>query len=350
MSKRTLSFWCTMVLAAVLQCIPLVAQCAPYDIVLASGKLGTSAIGLFKFTIAGNVLGSESLTIGTTGSSFDTEIALYDSVGHMVATNDNMSSRNPLSQLNFGGSNALSAGNYTVVISGFNTIFRDGNIIPGSSTGGDFQLGIQSTQPVQTPSAPSYLAKDGNILPNSIKETQLASGRMIAGTVQRLDFMLNNDILGGDWLSIITKGAGFDSEIGLYDAKGKLVATNDDINPRNLLSRLSFGLDGDNGRKLLAGAYTLLVGGFNTIFNDGLKATTSSSYEGDYAIYLQSSNGISIAGTSPENSNLTVPEPSSIYLAWLGLFILLVHRKGEVFRFICAIFSLPQEKPERALS
>ena len=299
----------------------------PVDIALGSGRLGSSALGLFSFTLSANVGSNDSLILSTAGSSFDTEIALFDRHGLLVATNDDISPSNPLSELRFGSKKALPAGHYSVVLSGFNTIFRDGNIIPGSSQGGEFQLNLQSTQSVATPSLPAYTATDGHILPGSIHEIELGSGWLNAGTIQSFNFVLANDVQGGDWFAIHTNGTGFDSEIGLYDSEGRLVATNDDINSRNPLSRLSFGLDGDNGRRLLAGTYTLLLGGFNTIFRGNQIANSSSTWEGDYSIYLQSSQDIKTVNTNSTNQPLTVPEPSSTYLACTALILALGLKK-----------------------
>ncbi len=331
MKLRSFKEWFRLIpalaLAVGLPCVPMATHGETFNIAMATGLLGPGAIGLFNFSLTEDIAGSGLLIIGTTGSKFDTEIALYDSIGHLVATNDNMTSKNPLSQLSFGANNGLTAGNYNLVLSGFNTIFGDGSITPGTNKGGVFQLNVQSTKPVEIPLIPSYLAKDGNFLPASIKELELAKGTMEAGVIRRMDFTLQNDILAGGWLAIDTLGVGFDSEIALFDAHGKLLATNDDIAPRNPLSRLSFGLDGDNGRTLIAGDYTLLLGGFNTIFHDGLQATTSSAFEGDYAVYVQSSSGITSSVPLAPGTSQIVAEPSSLLLVGLAVFALLRGRR-----------------------
>jgi hypothetical protein len=306
----------------VLLCASVTAHGAPVEMTLASGHLAPGAFGLFNFTLGGNVGTGESLRIGTNGSSFDTEIAVFDARGRLVATNDDIGPYDLSSELLFGGGKRLNAGTYTAVLSGFNTIFQNGNVIPGSSPGGDFFINLESTQPVELPSVPSYLAKDGNILPRAIAETELGHGVINPGGVERFDFLLQDDIVGGDWLTIHTSGSDFDTEIGLYDSRGKLLASNDDIGPRNLASRLSFGLDGDNGRRLLAGAYSVLMGGFNTIFGQHLVATSSHGSPGDYALYVQSSARIARPGDVDPLVQNTVPEPSSVYLVCLGLLAL----------------------------
>ena len=318
---------CRLLLLVGLHCVPLAAHSEPVTLTLGTGHLGAGAFGLFNFTLAHNVGAGDVLQVSTTGSNFDTEIAIYNTVGRLVATNDDVGPRNHLSQLIFGTGKTLAAGDYTVALSGFNTIFRDNDIVPGSSQGGGFQLNIQTTQPVLLPSQQSYLAKDGNLLPNAIQETELASGWLESHSVQRIDFTLEDNILRGDWLAIHTYGSGFDTEIGLYNSRGKLIATNDDFQSGNLLSRISFGLDGDNGRNLLAGAYTLLLGGFNTHFRNNLVASSSLDHGGDFSVYVQTSAGISIAHQDPPPTPRAISEPSAISLMGLGLVLLLRLRR-----------------------
>ena len=72
-----------------------------------------------------------------------------------------------------------------------------------------------------------------------------------------------------------------DTELGLYDANGEIVATNDDINfPADLLSEIR--LD-----SLPAGEYFLGVGLFNTIYNPGFDATSNATASGNVVIKVQ---------------------------------------------------------------
>ena len=220
----------------------------------------------------------------------------------------------------------LAAGAYTAVISGFNSIFRNGDIVPGSHRGGHYRLGIQASQPVSTPQAPDYLAADGNLLTAAIQEIELGSGWLAAGAIRRLEFTLTDDIGGGDWLAIHTAGSGIDTEIGLYDAQGDLVATNDDVNSQTRTSRLAFGLDGDNGRALSAGQYTLLLGGFNTIFEDWAVAASSATTAGNYSVHLQRT-----AAAPPDDIFIQDPavvaEPSPFALSGIALALAFVARR-----------------------
>ena len=328
MNKLYLHCACDLALMTGLICAPAAGHGEPIELTVASGHLRASAFGLFNFSLEHAVGAGESLKISTEGSNFDTEIAIYDAQGQMVATNDDIGPRNLLSQLKFGGRNALAAGEYTAVLSGFNTIYRNGDIVPGTSRGGDFQLKIQSTQPVLLPVVSSQLAMDGQILPSSIVETKLGQGWLDTLGVKQFNFFLQDDVLPGGWLAIHTTGSDFDTEIGLYDERGKLVATNDDTNSSNLLSRLSFGLDGDNGRSLAAGAYTVLMGGFNTIFHDNLVAESSMPHGGDYAVYVQSSGRISMTEPATQvQDSYTIPEPSSLLLMTPALLMLMRRRE-----------------------
>ncbi len=322
MSQHSLQTGFASALLAGLLCVSTVARSNPVEMTLGSGRLGPGAIGLFSFTLGGDQQAGDSLLLDTTGSTFDTEIALYDSLGRMLGTNDNISSRNLLSRLSFGGTQALAAGGYFAIISAFNTVFRDGDIVPGTGIGGDFQLNLQSTRPVSTSALEPHLAQDGNILPGTIRETEIARGSLGIHAVERFDFTLDREVAGGDWFVVHTNGSEVDTEIALYDAFGRLVATNDNVVARNPLSRLSFGLDGDNGRSLPAGDYSVLVGGFNTTFSDGWSTTSTFARPGAYAVYLQSSSAITWAATVNPGPILAVPEPSSALMTLLGLVVL----------------------------
>ncbi len=291
---------------------------------LAGGHLGAGAIGLFPFTLLGDVQGTDYFAIDTAGSSFDTEIGLYDSAGRLVASNNNVSPYTSASLLRFGfgGSDGsrLGAGNYTLVLGGFNTIFRDGDVDTAFPHQGDFQIDIQSTQRVVSP-APSFLARDGNYLPAGVQEVEVARGSLAAGEVRLFSIYFARDITGADWAAIHTTGSSIDTEIALFDANGHLVAENNNLATYESTSRLSFGFDGDDGATLPAGRYTVALGGFNTIFRDGLEVSSASSDPGDFALYLQTSVGL--------GSVRAIPEPAQFYLMALGLALVLARRRSR---------------------
>lgn len=134
------------------------------DMKMAQGTLAsTTNLAWYKFTLNSPVGASEAhswLEMFTNGSNFDTEMGLYDSLGNRIANNDDEGelSRSALSfgtgsgeqigGIGFGdaggpfigaGQNGatLAAGDYYVVIGGFDTVFGASNfaVTAGAATG-----------------------------------------------------------------------------------------------------------------------------------------------------------------------------------------------------------------------
>jgi len=75
---------------------------------------------------------------GFTGSEVDTEIAIFDAAGILLAENDDggVGTYSGIFDL------ALTAGDYTIAVGGFNTTFADGfSVTPGTATG-DYSLNL----------------------------------------------------------------------------------------------------------------------------------------------------------------------------------------------------------------
>ncbi|MCA9272493.1 MAG: PEP-CTERM sorting domain-containing protein [Phycisphaerales bacterium] len=90
-----------------------------------------------------------------------------------------------------------------------------------------------------------------------------------------------------------------DTEIGLYDAAGNLIATNDDEDfGAGILTSL---LDDSTVGALADGTYYVAVGNFNTVYNAGFDATSTSTAEGTSKVTFS-----------------FVPAPSSVALLGLG--------------------------------
>lgn len=118
------------------------------------------------------------------------------------------------------------------------------------------------------------------------------------------------DLVGGagalpwsiDTLGSTNTGGSFgddDTEIGLYDAGGNLIASNDDADfGAGVLTSL---LDSNSVGSLADGTYYVAVGNFNTTYGAGFAATSTST----------------ASGTSVLNLNF-VPAPSSVALLGLG--------------------------------
>ncbi len=89
-----------------------------------------------------------------------------------------------------------------------------------------------------------------------------------------------------------------DTEIGLYDSMGNLIATNDDEDfGGGILTSL---LDSDGVGALADGTYYIAVGAFNTVYADAFDATSTSTASGETKLTLS-----------------FVPAPASV--AFLGL-------------------------------
>jgi hypothetical protein len=296
---------------------------------LANGHLGPASIGLFKFSLAGDIGALDYFSINTEGSGFDTEIGLYDSQGRLLASNNNVDAYRTHSQLRFGfgGVNgaSLSAGDYTLVLGGFNTIFETGNINTYFPHAGDFQIDIHSTQIIAQPARASFVARDGHHLPADGVEIEIARGHLKAGEIQFFPILVAQDIGPADWFAIHTHGSLIDTEIALYDAHGRLIAENNNMSSYNLLSRLSFGFDADHGASLAAGQYTLALGAFNSIFREGLQATSYALAEGEFAIYMQTP--LQTPLQTPHSIALVIPEPSRFALIGVGLGLILLRRR-----------------------
>ncbi|MEM7312902.1 MAG: choice-of-anchor Q domain-containing protein, partial [Planctomycetota bacterium] len=112
-------------------------------------------------------------------------------------------------------------------------------------------------------------------------------------------FDLDTSIAGvaNSSLIIDTQGSSLqvsnNTELGLFNSAGSLIAFNDDIDAANgnFLSQLSFGQGGADGN-LNAGTYYLAISGFNTTFgNSPFDAISSSNLAGDVVVSFDLDRG-----------------------------------------------------------
>ncbi len=151
----------------------------------------------------------------------------------------------------------------------------------------------------------------------------------LSGFLDYFTFSLEDGVLPNGFLNVQTRDAStgdtIDSEIAIYDSAGNLIATDDDGQVGTfggLYSMLSFGKfdpfanadtpAGADGATLAAGDYTVVVGGFNTVFGATIDNITAGTSEGDYDIYF---------------GYASVPEPGS--LALFGVFGLVILRRRK---------------------
>lgn len=162
---------------------------------------------------------------------------------------------------------------------------------PAQGRAGPFN-GSLSLQAFVPPTPPPSI---GAILGGSI------GGNLAAGSVDWYSF----DYSGGGF-SLDTEGSALgpsnDTELGLFDSNGQLVASDDD-GGTGLLSLINSPANLPNG------TYYVAIGGFNTSYANGFSATSTSANSGAYVI-----NGLSV-----------VPEPTG--LAALGVAAAIVIRR-----------------------
>ena len=119
----------------------------------------------------------------------------------------------------------------------------------------------------------------------------------------------------GDSIDMNSFGSDFDTEIGLYDADGFLVASNDDTG----------GLQSQIIESLGEGTYYLALGGYNTAFGGALFDASGGTSTGNYALSVTNTPGAAGALGDGEIAWFSfdiTPEPASLLLLVLsGLFV-----------------------------
>lgn len=120
--------------------------------------VGTQVFDTFTFSIdtVSPGFAVTEISIDTIGSSFDTEIGLFDSANNFIASNRNGVGISPASKLTLSNALGLVTGSYTLVLGAWNINFgptladTDANGFPS----GNYNVNISSTvSPVPVPAA-----------------------------------------------------------------------------------------------------------------------------------------------------------------------------------------------------
>ncbi len=251
--------------------------------------LDPATVVWYRFTLA-NPLPSEGfdfLDIDSEGSALapnnDTEIGLYDSTGNLIATNDDGGS-GLLSLLSFGatlprpamgglayaGQNGpLPAGEYYLALGGFNTTFNASawDATSTSSNAGPAQLNLTLGTFVVPPGA--YIESgDAGDLPGTAQAPSGAAGASIpvifgqhsSGDVDMYRITMCDP---ANFSASTVGGAGFDTQLFLFDATGMGIAFNDDAPAGSAQSALSNMFTS----ALPAGEYLLAISQYNNDAN-----------------------------------------------------------------------------------
>jgi len=219
------------------------------------------------FTDLGIIGNSGAITtIEVCASNFDTELGIYDAVGSLLANDDDGCA--PASSLDAG----LPVGTYWAAVSGFNTTFGNGWVADGvGREAGDIAGNMGSAAVAQT------IVAD---------EVAFFKFEIEAGVLTPpVSTDLGDIATDADTFSIDTFGSDIDTELGLWDSDGFLLANNDDAGG-TLQSELP-------GLNLAVGTYYFSVSGFNATFGDLFASTTTSTAVG---LIVGQANGVDISG------------------------------------------------------
>ncbi len=253
-------------------------------------------IGDLNSTINVGSIGQEDtpIRLDTCGSNFDTEIALWNSSGTLIAQNDDEDC-----DLQSSINTNLPSGNYVLAVSGFNTAFEnnfiafpvntctdsgswvfnvDGTEIASGAVGNgrvryiEFSIGQNDCDGDGTPDS-EELDCNGDGIPDDCQLPEIGDAEVVG-------------VIGDTSSPIVisTCFSDFDTEIAVWDESGTLISQNDDF--CGLQSELSLDLE--------AGIYYAAVGGYNMAFSDGFGMDVNISgctESGTLIIMLGSASG-----------------------------------------------------------
>ncbi|MAY73319.1 MAG: hypothetical protein CMJ31_01080 [Phycisphaerae bacterium] len=191
------------------------------------------------------ILDTETASIDTFGSAFDTAIALWDAAGNLIERNDNAA----------GGTRSriqrpLSGGEYYFAVGG-----------SGMQYSANFGV-----QPVPTVTG-AYEGRVNDLLysGNTSLSDKYDFFRFRVADVATVDEATDLGVIGVEGTVVIqTLGSDFDTNIGLFDATGDLIASNNDFAPPVILQSFI-------STSLSAGEYFVAVAGAPNGFSDGFQ-------------------------------------------------------------------------------
>jgi hypothetical protein len=262
-----------------------------------NGAAGGAANGVFSFLYSGatgdyNGIRIRGTATSTPAGSFLSELryrldlggGLVRDSGQLISGGTWAGGRAVDNQQNVSRFTLNSGTNYSFR---FWESFNDGGDAAVDANWSNVQFDLISYVP-PTPPAATNLGTFANTVNNPLT----ANGTLAAGEIKWFKFNVASAIGAGnlyEWLQINTNGSTLsgtnDTEIGLFNAGGDLLAQDDDGGD-GFLSLLQYGNGGLAGAGLAAGEYYLAVGAFNTTFSGGFGATSTSLDTGSFQINL----------------------------------------------------------------
>lgn len=207
----------------------------------------------------------------TLGSSFDTEIALWDSSGNLLQTNDDVDG-GPIRQSSLMAT--LSSGQYIFAITGYNTGFISGPeyfFINGCSESGSYIFNIDGTEEVSgtIPSGRAHLFVftieelsdcDGDGTPDSAELDCDGNGIPDDCEIPTVADTESVGVVGTNDMPFLfsTCGSSYDTEIAIWGSDGTLLAQDDDF----------CGLQSEISMTLPAGSYYAAISGYDIVFSE----------------------------------------------------------------------------------
>ncbi len=218
------------------------------------------------------------LTINTSGSAFDTELAIYDDFGSLLFQDDDSGS-GTASEISL--PNGLAPGDYYAVIAGHDTTFDSGFEISSGGAVGDWSISF-SRGPDIPPGELTGTTEGG--FPAT--ESQFLIFTVAPRPLDAEDLGVLAE--GGEAFSVDSFGSGFDTELTLYNSAGYWLLTSDDSG-----DDLQSQIDIPDG--LPPGNYFFVLVGFDHSFEDAFSAEVVASSAGGSYVFnhpLGSSSGV----------------------------------------------------------
>lgn len=244
----------------------------------------------------------------TFGSGFDTEMALWDASGTLIDVNDDAPGGGRQSII----TQSLSAGQYTLAVNGYNSIYSNGpdlDFVGSCSDSGSYRLNIDSFE-VISGSIPSNRVHtftftigagadcDGDGIPDNQELDCDGDGTPDDCQIPTVADASDAGPVGDSSqpITISTCGSDFDTEIALWDENGTLIDQDDD----------SCGLASEITASLAPGYYYVAFAGYNAVFGNNFGITINANDE--------CSEGGALSATIGDQSDTATLAPGRVLL------------------------------------